>query len=70
MKTMGVVLFVLAAWFMSVAWSDSVEGKIARPVAVLGMVAGAVTFALGIRRDIIAAIAAECADARKPARED
>ena len=54
MKWIGVILTLAAAWFLSVVWYDPVEGKVLRPIAILGIVVGVVLFFEGLKREVVA----------------
>ena len=54
MKWIGLILAVAAAWFLREVWWDTVEGRVLRPIAILGIIAGVVMFFEGLKRDIVA----------------
>jgi hypothetical protein len=54
MKWIGLILALAAAWFLHEVWHDTVEGKVFRPIAILGIVAGVVLFFEGLKRDVVA----------------
>jgi hypothetical protein len=54
MKWIGLTVALAAAWFLYVVWGDPVEGKVARPIAIIGIVVGVLLFIEGLKREIVA----------------